>query len=212
MTESADEGGESPRLAHLFEEPMPAELPTPRLRMRRWREDDLEPFAALNADPVVMEHYSAPLTRAESDQMVERIEATFEREGYGLWAVEISSTGAFAGYVGLWPATFEAPFTPAVEVGWRLAKETWGRGYATEAARVAIADGFDRLGLSEIVSFTAAVNDRSRRVMEKLGMTRDPDEDFDHPNVAPGHPLQRHVLFRLRSHSGGPAGTRSNDS
>jgi RimJ/RimL family protein N-acetyltransferase len=178
-------------------DPPPAALSTGRLRLRRWREADLEPFAALNADPVVMEYLPSTLSRVQSDQMVERIEAAFEREGYGLWAVEISSTGTFAGYVGLWPATFAAQFTPAVEVGWRLAKEAWGHGYAPEAARAAIADGFDRLGLSEIVSFTAVGNDRSRRVMEKLGMRRDPGEDFDHPILAPGHRLRRHVLYRL---------------
>lgn len=197
MTDAVDEGGEAPCFAHLLEEPLPLELTTARLRLRRWRGADLEPFAALNADPVVMEHFPAPLTRTESDDMVARIEATFEREGVGLWAVEVADTGTFAGFVGLWPATFPAPFTPAVEVGWRLARHTWGQGYATEAARAAIADGFDRLALPEIVSFTAAVNVRSQRVMEKLGMNHDPADDFDHPNLEPGHRLRRHVLYRL---------------
>ncbi|MBM3674390.1 MAG: GNAT family N-acetyltransferase [Actinobacteria bacterium] len=170
---------------------------TERLRLRRWRAGDLEPFADLNADPQVMEHLPAPLSRAESDAMVERIEETFDVRGFGLWAVEVRASGAFAGYVGLWPATFDAHFTPAVEVGWRLARSQWGRGYATEAARAATGDGFDRLGLSEIVSFTAAVNGRSQRVMDKLGMTRDPTDDFDHPALPESHRLRRHVLYRL---------------
>lgn len=176
---------------------MPSELRTERLRLRRWSDADLEPFAALNADPVVMEHFPAPLTRAESDELVARIESTFDDEEVGLWAVEVTATGRFTGFTGLWPATFEAPFTPAVEVGWRLAREHWGQGYAPEAARASIADGFERLGLDEIVSMTAVGNDRSRRVMEKLGMTRDPADDFEHPKVPVGHHLRRHVLYRL---------------
>ena len=111
------------------------------------------------------------------------------------------ATGTFAGYVGLWPATFDAPFTPAVEVGWRLARAHWGHGYATEAARASVADGFDRLQLDEILSFTATINHRSRRVMERLGMTHDPRDDFDHPALPPGHRLERHVLYRLPSAS-----------
>jgi RimJ/RimL family protein N-acetyltransferase len=173
------------------------ELRTERLRLRRWRRSDRESFAVLNADPNVMEFYPAPLTRAQSDAMVERIEAGFDRLHYGLWAVDVTATGTFAGYVGLAPATFEAHFTPAVEVGWRLDRPHWGHGYATEAARAAVADGFERLGLAEIVSFTAVVNHRSERVMQKIGMTRNPGEDFDHPSLPRGHPLQRHVLYRL---------------
>lgn len=176
---------------------LPTGLTTERLRLRRWRSSDLEPFAALNADPVVMEHFPKPLTRAESDAMVERIEATFAREGLGLWAVEVSATGEFAGFVGLARPGFDAHFTPAVEVGWRLAAVHWGRGYATEAARAAVADGFDRLGLDEIVSFTSVGNERSQRVMRAIGMTHDPADDFDHPGMPPGHRLVRHVLYRL---------------
>jgi len=175
----------------------PAELCTERLVLRRWREADRAPFAALNADAEVMEHYPAPLTRAESDDFVDRIEEHFAREGWGLWAAEVAGTGAFAGYVGLWPATFPAPFTPAVEVGWRLARPHWGHGHATEGARAAVADGFARLDLDEIVSFTAVGNDRSQRVMQKLGMTQDPADDFDHPNLPEGHRLRPHVLYRL---------------
>jgi ribosomal-protein-alanine N-acetyltransferase len=173
------------------------ELRTERLLLRRWRPADREPFAALNADPAVMEHFPATMSRAESDGLVDRIEAAFDARGYALWAVEVTGDGGFAGFVGLAPVTFEAPFAPAVEVGWRLARERWGRGYATEAARAAVAFGFDVVGLDEITSFTVPANIRSRRVMERLGMSRDPADDFDHPVIPPGHPLRRHVLYRL---------------
>jgi RimJ/RimL family protein N-acetyltransferase len=172
-------------------------LHTDRLLLRRWRASDRAPFAALNADPEVMAHYPAPLTESESNAMVDRIEECFERRGFGLWAVEVTATGAFAGYVGLWPALFEAHFTPAIEIGWRLARAHWGHGYTTEAARAAMDDGFERLGLDEIVSFTAAVNHRSRRVMLRLGMTHDTADDFDHPALPDGHRLRRHVLYRM---------------
>jgi RimJ/RimL family protein N-acetyltransferase len=173
------------------------ELMTERLRLRRWRDSDYEPFAAMNADPMVMEFYPAPLTAAQSDAMVLRIEECFDARGFGLWAVEVRATGTFAGYVGLSLATFDAHFTPAVEIGWRLAHDQWGRGYATEAARAATTDGFARASLSEIVSFTSEINLRSRNVMEKLGMTRDVADDFDHSALPAGHPLCHHVLYRL---------------
>ena len=176
---------------------VPTELATARLLLRRWTDADLEPFAALNADPAVMEFLPMPLSRAQSDAFVERIESTFAREGYGLWAARVADSDRFIGYVGLSPATFEAPFTPAVEVGWRLARSSWGHGYAPEAAQAAVADGFERLGLPEIVSFTAVANERSWRVMEKIGMVRDERGDFDHPSLPDGHRLQRHVLYRL---------------
>ncbi len=166
--------------------------------MRRWRESDREPFAAMNADPEVMEHFVAPLTRAQSDAMVDRVEQGFDEHGYGLWALEVRATGDFIGFTGLALQTFEAPFTPAVEVGWRLARHAWGHGYAIEAARQAVAYGFDESGLTEIVSMTAVHNDRSRAVMERLGMTRDPADDFEHSKVPAGHPLRPHVLYRLR--------------
>jgi RimJ/RimL family protein N-acetyltransferase len=151
----------------------------------------------MNADPAVMEFFPSTLTAVQSDAMVDRIEDFFTTEGLGLWAVEIPGVSPFVGLTGLWPVRFEAPFTPAIEVGWRLARPYWGRGYATEAAQMTIADGFGRLHLEEIVSFTSVLNARSRRVMEKLGMTRDPAEDFDHPRVEEGHRLRRHVLYRL---------------
>jgi ribosomal-protein-alanine N-acetyltransferase len=172
------------------------ELRTERLTLRRWRASDRAPFAAMNADPAVMEFFPAPLTPAESDAFVDRIEAAFDDRGWGLWAVEIPD-GTFAGYVGLWPAVFESDFTPAVEIGWRLAASAWGNGYAPEAARAALTFGFEELGLDEILSFTSVLNLKSQRVMQKIGMTTNPAEDFDHPSVADGHRLKRHVLYRI---------------
>jgi len=151
----------------------------------------------LNADAVVMEHFPAPLSRDESDDLADRIEGGLEERGWGLWAVEAPGKAAFVGFVGLNPATFPAPFTPAVEVGWRLAREHWGHGFATEGARAAIDFGFDTLALDEIVSFTVPANTRSRRVMDRLGMHHDPADDFDNPIVPPGDPLRLHVLYRL---------------
>ena len=177
--------------------PVEPELRTPRLLLRRWRDTDRPLFAALNADPLVMEHFPAPLGPNESDDLVDRIEAGFEERGWGLWAVEVPGATPFAGFVGLNPATFDAPFTPAVEVGWRLAREHWGRGYATEGARAALSFGFDELALDEIVSFTSDGNSRSRRVMERLGMRRDPADDFENPNLPDGDALRPHVLYRL---------------
>jgi RimJ/RimL family protein N-acetyltransferase len=173
------------------------ELRTERLVLRGWRRADREPFAALNADPVVMEHFPAPLSRAESDRMVDRIEATFAEQGLRLWAVEVVDGESFIGFVGLSSPGFEAAFTPCVEVGWRLSRAAWGQGYATEAARAAMADGFSRLDLDEIVSFTARTNVRSQAVMRRLGMTHFPADDFDHPRLATGSPLRAHVLYRL---------------
>jgi ribosomal-protein-alanine N-acetyltransferase len=169
---------------------------TERLVLRRWREDDKEPFAALNADPVVMEHFPATLSREDSDALAERIEAGFDEHGFGLWAVE--ADGEFIGFTGLSVPRFTAPFTPCVEIGWRLARSAWGRGYATEAARASLEDGFGRAGLTEVVSFTAVQNVRSQAVMGRLGMTHDPADDFDHPALPAGHPLRRHVLYRIR--------------
>ena len=172
-------------------------LSTARLLLRAWRDEDRPAFAALNADPAVMEFFPGVLERAESDAMAERIRAHWARHGFGLWAVEVPGVAPFIGYVGLSAPRFEAAFTPCVEIGWRLAAAHWGRGYATEAARAALAHGFGELALTEIVSFTVPANGRSRAVMERLGMRRDPAEDFDHPLLPPGHPLQRHVLYRL---------------
>jgi ribosomal-protein-alanine N-acetyltransferase len=173
------------------------ELRTERLLLRRWRPSDREPFARLNADPHVMRHFERPLMLGESDAMVDRIDRQFDEHGFGLWAVEIPGHASFIGFTGLWIHSFTAHFMPAVEIGWRLDSPFWGRGYATEAARAALADGFERVGLREIVSFTSPLNVPSIRVMERIGMTHDPTVDFDHPNVSEGHPLKGHVLYRL---------------
>jgi RimJ/RimL family protein N-acetyltransferase len=177
----------------------PRHVLTQRLTLRRWRAEDREPFAALNADPEVMRYFPNVLDRTASDAAVERIEEGFERYGYGLWAVESRTSGAFLGFTGLSLATLEATFTPAVEVGWRLARDAWGYGYATEAATAGLDLAFATLGLDEVVSFTAATNERSRAVMVRLGMTHSSADDFDHPALAVGHPLRRHVLYRVNA-------------
>jgi RimJ/RimL family protein N-acetyltransferase len=173
-------------------------LQTDRLLLRRWREADLDPFAAMNADPVVMEHLPGTLSIKESAAFIERIEACFDQRGYGLWAVQRTERDRpLIGCIGLFPVEPDLPCAPAVEVGWRLARASWGHGYATEAASAAIAFGFDQLRLDEIVSFTANVNLRSQRVMERLGMQRDPHRDFEHPRLPADHPLRAHVLYRI---------------
>lgn len=180
------------------------ELETERLVLRQWRTADREPWAALNADPRVMEHFPSTLTRGRSDEFVDRHAALIDERGWGLWAVGVKDGPPFVGFTGLAVPGFTVPdpthpgaepVSPTVEVGWRLAAEHWGRGYAPEAARAAVEFGFDVLGLDEIVSFTFVGNRRSRRVMEKLGMCE--VGAFDHPGL-PGHRLQRHVLYRLR--------------
>jgi RimJ/RimL family protein N-acetyltransferase len=175
--------------------PPGVEIVTPRLWLRRWRPEDLEPFAALNADPDVMEHFPSTLSREETAAAVGRVEEHFERHGFCFWAAEVPGRAPFIGFIGLAVPAFEASFTPCVEIGWRLARPWWGQGLVTEGARAALAYGFERLGLSEIVSFTVPGNVRSRRVMEKLGMRY--SKDFSHPQIDPSHPLCRHVLYRL---------------
>ncbi len=174
------------------------ELTTERLLLRRWRASDKAPFAALNADPEVMRHFPASLAPRASDELADRLATALASDGFGLWAIEERATGRFAGFTGIQRVSFRAHFTPAVETGWRLAREAWGRGFATEAARAATAFGFDALGLEEVVSFTVPANTRSRAVMERLGMTHAAADDFDHPRVAHGDLLRRHVLYRLR--------------
>ncbi len=174
-------------------------LRTQRLVLRRWRSEDLDAFAELNADPEVMAHLLKPLSREESDAFAARIEAEFDDSGFGLWAVEAPGRAPFIGFVGLHRVPFDAPFTPAVEVGWRLARRHWGHGYVTEAARAAVGYGLEEVGLEEIVSFTTPGNVRSWKVMERLGMVRDPASDFEHPNVPVGHRLRRHVFYRFPS-------------
>lgn len=176
-------------------------LSTERLILRRWKADDLEPFAQICADPSVMEFYPKPLTFQEARAAVERIEAQFEADDFGLWALEVQKTGEFIGYVGLSRPSFHTHFTPCVEIGWRLARKHWGSGLATEAAREALQDGFERIHLKEIVSFTALINKRSIKLMERIGMIRNPEDDFLHPSLADGDRLKPHVLFRLsRTH------------
>jgi RimJ/RimL family protein N-acetyltransferase len=177
---------------------MDFELRTARLVVRGWRLADRVPFAEMNADAIVMEFFPGVLARAASDTLVDRFEAEFAEFGFCPWAVELAGTGAFIGFVGLTTVRSELPFAPAVEIGWRLALPFWGRGYATEAGNAVLRYGFDEIGLEEIVSFTSTVNERSRRVMERLGMSRDPTEDFDHPRIAEDSAQCPHVLYRMR--------------
>lgn len=176
-------------------------LRTERLLLRSWRDDDRAPWAALNADPEVRRWFPDVLDRAAADAELDRHSAALEARGWGLWAVEVVGPDEdrvpFIGFVGLAPAP--PSVLEGVEIGWRLARSAWGRGYAPEAAAVVLDHAFGPLGLDEVVSFTAVGNTKSRRVMEKLGMTRDPADDFDHPNVPEGHPLRRHVLYRKRT-------------
>lgn len=172
-------------------------LTTERLILRPWRDGDLDPFAAMNADPRVMAHFPAPLDRRASDALAGRIRGLIDRFGFGLWAVEVPGVTGFAGFVGLNPVPEDLPFAPAMEVGWRLAAEHWGRGYATEGARAALDLAFGRLELAEVVSFTVPSNRRSIAVMERLGLTRDTAGDFEHTAMPQGHPLRPHVLYRI---------------
>jgi RimJ/RimL family protein N-acetyltransferase len=198
-------------------------LSTERLILREWRDEDLAAFAWLNDDPAVMEFMPRRLNRDESDAFAARIRTDMERRGWGLWAVEVRgpASGAvvtevaaapvspeagaptaitaapFIGYVGLSVPSFDAHFTPCVEIGWRLAKEHWGHGYASEAAAACLRFAFETLNLKQIVAFTVPLNRRSMRVMERIGMTRDRAGDFEHPRLAPGHPLRSHVLYRI---------------
>ena len=171
-------------------------LRTERLLLRPWRDSDRAPFAAMNADPKVMEHFPALSTREESNAAVDRIVARMKQQGFGLWAVEVPGLAEFVGFIGLGRADAILGF-PAVEIGWRLAAQHWGRGYATEGARASLAHAFDDLDLDEVVSFATTRNERSRHVMEKIGMTRRPEDDFDHPGVPPAWKGRRHVLYRI---------------
>ena len=177
----------------------PVALQGTRVLLRQWEDRDCPSFAALNADPVAMQFFQSTLTREESDAVVDRLRAAIEENGWGFWCLEID--GHCAGFTGLNVPTFDAPFMPAIEIGWRMLPRYWGCGYATEAARLALAYGFGVLNADEIVAFTAPANARSRAVMKRLGMRHDVDGDFDHPRVAVGHPLRRHVLYRLTSPS-----------
>lgn len=177
-----------------------AAIKTERLILRQWRQEDLEAFAKLNADPKVMEYFPSILSKEESDQMAKRMETRIAERGWGWWAVSVPRIAEFIGFIGLNnvdQSNFLAHFTPAIEIGWRLASDYWGKGYATEGAKAVLAYGFENLNLEEIVSFTAVQNMRSRRVMERIGMHYNPGDDFDHPKLPEGHPLRKHVLYRL---------------
>jgi ribosomal-protein-alanine N-acetyltransferase len=182
-------------------------MTTERLILRQWQPADREPFARLNADARVMEFMAGPLPRQESDRLVDVIEAHFRQHGFGLNAVELRCDGCFIGFVGLAVPSFQAAFTPCVEIGWRLSADQWGQGLATEGASAVVRHAFEVLLVPELVSFTVPSNLRSRRVMEKLGMTRDPAEDFDHPRLPADHPLRRHMLYRLRRAQWSPTTT-----
>lgn len=198
---AAGDGGAVRRRART--RPGVTALRTPRLLLRPWRDGDLPAFAALNADPEVRRWFPGTLTRAESDAQAARYQEEIAAHGFGFWAVEAPSVAPFIGLVGLHRVGFAAPFTPAIEAGWRLARAHWGQGYAAEAARAALAHGFGPLGLAEVVAFTVPGNLASRRVMERIGMRHDPAGDFDHPAVPEGHPLRRHVLHRARRDGSG---------
>ena len=185
------------------------QLKTERLLLRRWREEDREGFAALNADPLVMANFPAPLSRERSDLMLESIDAGLEANGFGIWALEELRSGTLIGFAGLARVSFLAHFTPAVEVGWRLTPSAWGQGFATEAATAALDYAFTTIRLAEVVSFTTTANRRSIAVMERLAMTHDPAEDFNHPQVAGSNPLSRHVLYRISAERWRGAGGRA---
>jgi len=189
--------------------PHALELRTPRTLLRQWKEADLPAWCAMNADPQVRRHFAGVQTEQEALGEAERIRHALLQRGWGFWALELPGRLPFAGCVGLIVTAFEAPFVPAVEIGWRLSRDAWGQGLATEAALAAASFAFDQLALDEIVAMTIPANTPSRRVMEKLGMRHDPADDFDHPRLPAGHPMQRHVLYRLdratfrRLHSAG---------
>ncbi|RLU09006.1 GNAT family N-acetyltransferase [Pseudomonas prosekii] len=173
------------------------QLESARLLLRQWRDEDLPEFAAMCADPQVMRYFPAPLSRLECASLIGRIRGHFAEHGFGFWALERKDTGQFIGLTGLALVNFDAPFTPATEIGWRLAREHWGLGYASEAAWTALRCGFDRLALKEIVSFTTHTNLPSQKVMQAIGMHNDPQDDFAHPRLAADHPLRQHVLYRI---------------
>lgn len=171
-------------------------IETDRLILRLWKSSDIEPFVSLNADSRVMEFFPATLSRSETEAMISKIEKRIRQQGFGLWAAELKATKGFIGFIGLNVPGYPLPFSPCVEVGWRLAFDYWGKGYAQEGARAVLAFGFEKLRLKEIVSFTTVSNLRSRHVMERIGMSYDAQGDFDHPELPEHHPLRRHVLYR----------------
>ena len=172
-------------------------LLTDRLILRNWQETDYEPFAVMNADPRVMEFFPSLRSRAESDETAKRLQAHIDRHGFGFWALERRDNDRFIGFTGIVNVDFEAAFTPAVEIGWRLPVDQWGQGFASEAARCSLAVAFNDLGLEEVVSYAVVQNKRSRGVMERLGMHRDPAFDFDHPLVPQDWSMKRFAFYRI---------------
>lgn len=170
---------------------------TDRLQLRQWLPQDKDAFAAMGADPEVMRYFPALLTRAQSDAMADRCAALIAERGWGIWAVERLEDQQFIGFVGLHVPQADLPFSPCVEIAWRLARHAWHQGFAAEAAQAALAVGFAQLGLAEVVAFTATTNRPSQALMQRLGMLQDKAGDFDHPALAVGHPLRAHVLYRL---------------
>lgn len=182
------------------------ELATPRLLLRHWLPGDSAAFARMNADREVMRHFPGPLDAGDSDALLRRIAGDLDERGWGLWALEERANGRLLGFTGLAPVSFDAPFAPAIEIGWRMVRSHWRRGLATEAARAALAFAFDELTVTGVVSFTTVGNERSRAVMRRLGMTHDPADDFEHPLIPEGHLLRPHVLYRLKREAHGSAG------
>lgn len=178
----------------------PLNIQTPRLILRQWKDSDADPFAEMNADPQVMEFFPSTMTREKSDEMLTRCRDLIAVRGWGIWAVELRDSGELTGFVGLHTPGYALPFVPCVEVAWRLKVDAWGKGYCSEAARAVLDAGFEQLGLDEIVAYTALPNVRSQAVMKKMGMVRDPAEDFDHPLLEEGHWLRKHCLYRLSHH------------
>jgi RimJ/RimL family protein N-acetyltransferase len=172
-------------------------IATDRLILRNWRDEDRPAFFEMNADPKVMRFFERIRNRAEADAVFDRLAGEIDRNGYGFWAMELRKTGEVIGFTGLRDIDFDASFTPSVEIGWRLLTRHWSKGYATEAARASLAHGFEHMELAEIVSFAVTENWPSRRVMERIGMRREPEHDFDHPDITPGSPLARHAFYRL---------------
>jgi ribosomal-protein-alanine N-acetyltransferase len=187
-------------------------IETERLLLRPWRNADLDAFAEMNADLRVMEHFRSTSSREQSEAAMSHIRGHFDRHGYGFWAVEVKGGDPFIGFVGLGAVSFDAHFTPAVEIGWRLAHASWGKGYASEAARASLRFAFVEAGLDEVVSFTVPANHRSISVMERIGMHRAGADDFDHPCIPAGHPLRRHLLYRLRRSEWASAQSRGQDA
>jgi len=172
-------------------------IATPRLILRTWKQEDIDPYFRINQDPKVIEFLRGPLTLDEVNAFVSNVNNQQEKYGYTLWAVEVKQTGTFIGFIGLNYTNWESHFTPAVEIGWRLDSKSWGQGYATEGAKAALDFAFNKMNLQEIVSFTVPDNKRSIQVMERIGLKRDLNGDFEHPKLPKDHRLLKHILYRL---------------